>query len=328
MDKREFLYFPSLDPAINLALEEWLLASLPPEHPGLFLLWQNGPSVIVGRHQRTAEEINAEFVRRENIPVVRRNTGGGAVYHDTGNLNFSFLENAQTPGKVDFHRFLAPISAALADLGVMAEISGRNDLEVKSRKISGSAQLLRGGKRLHHGTLLVNLDFSRMVEALNPAPDKTRSKGVKSVRARVANLVDFWRPGTGLEELKNALLRHCASGPARLGAGDMAAAENLAEKKYRQWDWNYGASPAFTEKKRERFPWGDVEMRLDVRNGVIRACRINGDFFSAAPVGELETLLTGQRREGSALALALAAVDLESFFSGCDPAVMRRFLTE
>jgi lipoate-protein ligase A len=210
----------------------------------------------------------------------------------------------------------------------VAEISGRNDLETRGRKISGNAQLLRDGKVLHHGTLLVNLDFSRMAEALNPAPEKIRSKGVASVRARVANIADFWKPGATLEMLKNALARRCAGGRAGLGPEDLAAAQSLAETKYRQWDWNYGASPAFTEKKRERFPWGSVDMRLDVRDGVIRSCRIYGDFFAATPVGELEAMLTGRKRESGVLAQALAGADMEKFFSGCDGAVMRSFLTE
>ncbi|MDR3358659.1 MAG: lipoate--protein ligase [Desulfovibrio sp.] len=324
----EFLSLSSLDPAVNLALEERLFTTLPPRHPGLFLLWQNGPSVIVGRHQCTAEEINAEFVRRENLPVVRRNTGGGAVYHDTGNLNFSFLENTRRPGGMDFRRLLAPVCLALADVGVRAEISGRNDLEVQGRKISGNAQLLRDGKMLHHGTLLVNLDLSRMVEALKPAPEKIRSKGVASVRARVANITEFWKPGTTVEALKHALLRRCAERRAELGRETLAVAQDLAETKYRQWDWNYGASPAFTEKKRERFPWGSVDMRLDVRDGVIRSCRFYGDFFAATPIGELQSLLTGQKRESGDLARALDGVNMENFFSGCDAAVMRRFLTE
>jgi lipoate-protein ligase A len=324
----EFLSFSSLDPAFNLALEERLFTTLPPRHPGLFLLWQNGPSVIVGRHQCTAEEVNAEFIRRENLPVVRRNTGGGAVYHDTGNLNFSFLENMSRPNKMDFRRLLVPVCLALADVGVAAEISGRNDLETRGRKISGNAQLLRDGKVLHHGTLLVNLDFSRMAEALKPAPEKIRSKGVSSVRARVANIAEFWKPGATMETLRDALSRRCAERQAELSRETLAAAQSLAETKYRRWDWNYGASPAFTEKKRERFPWGSVEMRLDVRDGLIRSCRVHGDFFAAAPIGGLEALLTGKKRESGALTQALAGADMENFFCGCDAAVMRRFLTE
>jgi lipoate-protein ligase A len=324
----EYLTFSSLDPALNLALEECLLETLPEDHPGLFLLWRNGPSVIVGRHQCTVEEINESFIQRENIPVVRRNTGGGAVYHDTGNLNFSFLQNTVGSRRVDFHHFLDPVRLALEDMGVPAKISGRNDLEAGGRKISGNAQLLRRGKVLHHGTLLVDMDFSRMVEALNPAPEKILSKGIASMRSRVANIAEFWRAGSSPDLLKQALLRRCAEGQGELRPEITAAAEALAESKYRSWDWNYGTSPSFTEKKRERFPWGLVEMRLEVRGGRIAACRFHGDFFAAGTIGELEALLAGRKRESGDLATALNGVDLENFFSGCDANVMRRFLTE
>ena len=156
----QFLSLSSTDPALNLALEECLLQWLPADHPGLFLLWQNAPSVIVGRHQVTLDEIDADFVRRRGLPVVRRMTGGGAVYHDLGNLNFSFMENAHGRKTVDFARYLRPVCAALAELGVQASLTGRNDLEAGGRKLSGSAQSLRQGRILHHGTLLVSMQGS------------------------------------------------------------------------------------------------------------------------------------------------------------------------
>ncbi|MDR1777265.1 MAG: lipoate--protein ligase [Desulfovibrio sp.] len=323
----EFLSLDSFDPTFNLALEERLFTTLPPEHPGFFLLWQNNPSVIVGRNQCTAEEVNAAYVQRENLPVVRRMTGGGAVYHDAGNLNFSFLEN-RSSAKVDFLRFLEPVRLSLQDVGVTTHISGRNDLEADGRKISGNAQLLSRGKILHHGTLLVSLDFERMCEALTPAPEKIRSKGVASIRARVVNISELWPQGTTMEMLREALLARCADAKGTLNPGDALAAQTLARNKYRLWKWNYGASPPFSERKRERFPWGLVELRLDVRDGIIRSCRIYGDFFSAKPIGELEALLTGEKRRSATLKHVLAETDLEEFFSGCDADAMRCFLTE
>ena len=212
----QFLSLSSTDPALNLALEECLLQWLPADHPGLFLLWQNAPSVIVGRHQVTLDEIDGDFVRRRGLPVVRRMTGGGAVYHDLGNLNFSFMENAHGRKTVDFARYLRPVCAALAELGVQASLTGRNDLEAGGRKISGSAQSLRQGRILHHGTLLVSLDFGELVQALHVDPDKIRSKGIASVRSRVANISEFWTPGSGMEDLRAALLRHCADGEGSL----------------------------------------------------------------------------------------------------------------
>ncbi|MBB5143314.1 lipoate--protein ligase [Desulfovibrio intestinalis] len=326
----EHLTFSTLDPAFNLALEEVLLQTLPVGHPGYFLLWQNGPSVIVGRHQCTADEVNADFIRRENLPVVRRITGGGAVYHDTGNLNFSFIEHANGREKVDFRRYLEPVCAALADLGVQAEISGRNDVEVGGRKISGSGQMLRRGKVLHHGTLLIDVNFERLVEALNVDPEKMRSKGVASVRSRVGNISEFWRPGSDIAALTEALLHHCAHQPGTATETVMAEAEKLADEKYRQWNWNYGAMPNFTERKRQRFDWGTVELRLDVKDGHIAACKILGDFFCNAGEGiqDLEQSLVGIAREPAQLEQALEQAHMARYFSGCDPVVMTRFFAQ
>lgn len=324
------LTFSTLDPAFNLALEEVLFQTLPVGHPGYFLLWQNGPSVIVGRHQCTADEVNADFIRRENLPVVRRMTGGGAVYHDTGNLNFSFIEHATGREKVDFRRYLEPVCAALADLGVQAEISGRNDVEAGGRKISGSGQMLRRGKVLHHGTLLIEVNFERLVEALNVDPEKMRSKGVASVRSRVGNISEFWQSGSDIGALIAALIRHCADGPGSVAETVMAEADRLADEKYRQWSWNYGAMPNFTERKRQRFDWGTVELRLDVKDGHIAACKILGDFFCNAGEGiqELEQSLAGIPREPAQLEKALDQAHMARYFSGCDPEVMTRFFAQ
>ncbi len=323
----QFLAFSSTDPAFNLALEECLLQWLPADHPGLFLLWQNAPSVIVGRHQVTLDEIDSDFVRRRGLPVVRRMTGGGAVYHDLGNLNFSFMENAHGRKTVDFARYLRPVCTALAGLGVQASLTGRNDLEAGGRKISGSAQSLRQGRILHHGTLLVSLDFGELVQALHVDPDKIRSKGVASVRSRVANISEFWAPGSSMESLRAALLRHCADGEGKLEPEVLRAAEELAERKYRSWDWNYGASPAFSLQRRERFPWGLVDWRLDVRDGTIRDCRICGDFFATADIAGLEERLRGVRCQSAALAGALEGVPWQEYFSHCDPQRMACFFT-
>ncbi|MBQ4566747.1 MAG: lipoate--protein ligase [Desulfovibrio sp.] len=318
------LSFATLDAAYNLALEEHLCTSLPLGHPGLFLLWQNGPSVIVGRHQCTAEEVDAAQLQREGIPVIRRMTGGGAVYHDLGNLNFSFICHARAGEALrpDFARFLRPVCRALQDVGVRASISGRNDLEVDGRKISGSGQRHVQGRILHHGTLLVQADFARMAAVLTPDAAKLRSRGVRSVRSRVGNLADFWQAGTSMDTLRAALLRHCSTGQASLDAQDHAAAAALADAKYRQWSWNHGASPPFDEERRQRFDWGTICLRLSVRQGRIVHCRILGDFFAMADVEELESLLTGQSREPAHLRRLLASLDWRHWFVEADPAAM------
>ncbi|WP_297217276.1 lipoate--protein ligase [uncultured Desulfovibrio sp.] len=317
------------DPACNLALEEVLFSRLGPQEPGIFLLWQNAPAVIVGRHQNTLEEIDRPWLLAQGIPVVRRNTGGGAVYHDLGNLNFSFMEYAPERRRVDFGRYLRPVCAALEELGVPAVITGRNDLEAGGRKISGSAQCLRQGRVLHHGTLLVDVNLEHMTAALSVDPEKYRSKGVASVRARVANISEFWQEGSSMARLRAALAACCAPhGPAQeVPAEVLAEAEALADRKYRTWEWNFGASPAYTERRRQRFAWGTVDVRLDVVRGVIRSCHVSGDFFAVAEVEDLERRLAGVRHEPQALEQALEGLDWEAHFSGCDAAVMQKFFT-
>lgn len=328
------LLLDTLDPAFNLALEQHLFDTLTPDMPGWFLLWHNGPSIIVGRHQNTVQEVNQELVRRFDLPVVRRMTGGGAVYHDAGNLNFSFLQphNADHKsaggGPLDFGVFLRPIVEALAELGVVATFSSRNDLTVAGRKVSGSAQLRRPHGVLHHGTLLVDLDMDMLSAVLTGAPDKYLSKGISSVRSRVANLSEFLPGGGAMARIKAALMKSCASTVMELPTSTVAAASALADFRYRTWDWNYGSSPVFAASWRERFGWGAVECCLEVRKGYVASCRIFGDFFSQREVEELEALLCGVRYDGAAVRDALACLDddvWDSYFAGCDAAQMRAF---
>lgn len=330
------LILDSLDPAFNLALEQHLFETLTPEMPGWFLLWHNGPSIIVGRHQNTLQEVNQELVQRFDLPVVRRMTGGGAVYHDAGNLNFSFLQprdassSASANKPLDFAFFLNPIVSTLADLGIRAEFSSRNDLTVEGRKVSGSAQLRRPQGVLHHGTLMVDLDLDMLGAVLTGAPDKYLSKGIASLRSRVVNLSEFFPGDDAMELIKNALMGRCATSQTALPAATKAAAIALANARYRSWDWNYGTSPAFSARFRERFAWGAVECGVDVHKGCIATCRIFGDFFSQREVSELEALMCGLRYDGETLTAALAEVDdatWENFFAGCDAAAMRAFFS-
>lgn len=313
------------DPSWNLAVEEALFNTLQGDSESLFMLWQNSPSVIVGCHQNAMEEVNAAEVRRRALPVVRRSTGGGAVYHDLGNLNFSMLEYRPGVRHVDFRHYLEPITRALAKCGVQAVISGRNDIEVAGRKISGSAQRLAQGRVLHHGTLLVSADFEDMTRALNPDPEKYLSKGVASVRARVANISEFWQPGTTLEHLCDLLAAELGARACELPGTARAEAERLRQEKYGRWKWNIGASPKFTSRIARKFPWGRVQICVNVEKGVITCCRIYGDFFSAAAIADLEALLTGCQARREAIAEKLRGKELETWFSGCDAEEVRLF---
>ena len=282
------------DPAWNLALEEHLFKMAGRERQSLVMFWRNAPSVIVGRFQNTSEEINEAAVTSAGARVVRRGTGGGAVYHDLGNLNYSLILAREDLADLDFRLLAEPVLKTLRRLGVPAELSGRNDLTVNGLKFSGTAQQARPGSVLYHGTLLYDTDLSRLAEMLQVDPAKYESKGVKSVRARVTNLKPHLPEGFSLEDLENELIRDLATPARELEPDDLAAAGRLKAEKYDTWDWNWGRSPDFTVKKDQRFPWGRISLRLNVAQGIIREARIFGDFFSRE-LESLEATLTGGR---------------------------------
>ena len=229
-------------PQHNLALEEYLCRMAAREGCEFFMLWQNEPSIIVGRFQNTLEEINADFVRERGIHVVRRNSGGGAVYHDLGNINYSFVM-ADREGEFNFAFFTEPIIRALRSLGANAELSGRNDIAIDGKKVSGGAQYRRGGILLHHGTLLFDSDLDVLSQALKVSQEKFRSKGVKSVRARVGNIRPFLPQADSVTDFI-ALLEGRIEGltPRELTPDDRTEVETLMKEKYATWDWNYGKS--------------------------------------------------------------------------------------
>ena len=320
----------STDPFFNLALEETLFESLRPGHPGMLLAWCNEPSIIVGRHQNTAGEVNQEFCRRHGIRVVRRPTGGGAVYHDLGNINFSFLCWAEKNRIGGFEEYMRPMVRALREIGVDAEYTSRNDITVQGRKVAGTAQMQKGRKMLHHGCLLVDVDFSMLGGALMADPEKFRSKGVDSHRARVANIREFLPAGLTsgecMELVVRSMLKNCAGETMPLDPAIVADAERLADAKYRTWAWTWGNSPRYTEMRRRRFPWGRLEMFLDVRQGIIRECRFFGDFFTARDITELEGALAGKKADAPSLRDSLSSLPAESWFIGSEREPLMEFL--
>lgn len=284
-----YLQTGSTDPSYNLAFEEYVLHNR--TEGNILILWQNENSVIIGRNQNTAQEIDAAFVAAHGIKVVRRNTGGGAVYHDLGNLNYSFI----TDDSADRKGFVEPVVKALQSLGLDACASGRNDILVNGLKVSGTAQQITKGRILHHGTLLFDSDPSMISGALTPDPSKFRSKGVKSVHSRVGNirsqlptdmtLQEFWR---FLEQsLSNSLVCSC------LTAQETQEILQLKAEKYDQWDWNYGKSPAYEMCNKARFAGGSLEVNLSVKAGKITAIKLFGDFLAVRPVAILEEGLLG-----------------------------------
>ena len=305
----KFFINDSMDPAFNLALEEVLCREFP--EPFL-MLWRNGSSVIVGKNQNTFAEVNAAFISAENIPVVRRMTGGGAVYHDPGNVNYTLVYHERQPNSDAFANFAAPVVKALKAMGVDAAFSGRNDILVDGRKVSGSAQCCIKERTLFHGTLLFDADMEMLTKVLTPGKLKIESKGVKSVRSRVANLKEFL-PELDVESFMKELekaLEGFAGVAGSVPEEWQEKAQTLAGERYRQWAWNWGTTFESSWENAARFPAaGIVELKVKLVNGRIEEAKITGDFFGdPAP---LENALKGIlfRRSDAACALEGIAVE-------------------
>ncbi len=308
---------PSSDAYFNIATEEFLLSRFPTED--LFLLYVNAPSIIVGKFQNTLAEINLDFVKDKGIKVVRRMSGGGTVYHDLGNLNFSFHTVLGQHDFMDFSIFTEPVLTLLNRLGVPAVLQGRNDLLVEGRKFSGNAKLARQGKMIQHGTILIDSEMEILADALKVNPLKFIDKATKSNRSRVVNLRGYLPAGTGTEEMKDLLKEEIIrNNPGAeqysLTEDDVEQIEKLVAEKYETWDWNFGFSPNYNYRKAIKVPAGFIEVHLDVVKGNIDKAKIFGDFFAAKPIEELEEKLLGQKHEDAEIKKILSSEDLTEYF--------------
>lgn len=306
------------DPRINLAIEEYALKHLDINETYL-LFYINEPSIIIGKNQNTIEEINTKYVEDQQIHVVRRLSGGGAVYHDKGNLNFSFITKDDGNSFHNFKKFTEPVVEALKKLGVNAELSGRNDLMAEGLKISGNAQFSTKGRMFSHGTLLFDSEIENVVSALKVKKDKIESKGIKSIRNRVANISEFLEQKVTVEEFREMLLRYIFDGEEniteyKLTEKDWETIHQISKERYQSWDWNYGKSPKFNLQHSHRFPVGQIDVRLEVNKGKIDACTIYGDFFGVGDVQEVQEKLTGVRYEKASIEQALEDIDIPHYF--------------
>ncbi|AQX55873.1 lipoate--protein ligase [Bacillus sp. VT 712] len=310
------------DPRINLAIEEYALKHLDINETYL-LFYVNEPSIIIGKNQNTIEEINTKYVEDQGIHVVRRLSGGGAVYHDLGNLNFSFITKDDGESFHNFKKFTEPVIEALAKLGVNAELSGRNDILAEGRKISGNAQFSTKGRMFSHGTLLFDSEIENVVSALKVKKDKIESKGIKSIRSRVANISEFLTDKITVNEFKQLILRYIFDGEEnikeyKLTEKDWEKINEISNERYQTWEWNYGKSPKFNVQHAHRFPVGQIDVRLEVSKGTITQCKIYGDFFGVGDVSEVEEKLTNIRYERSSIAAALENVDVKHYFGNVE----------
>ncbi|MDQ2890087.1 MAG: lipoate--protein ligase [Gemmatimonadota bacterium] len=320
------------DARINLALEEHVLRNRMGTDD-LLLFYVNAPSIIIGRNQNTIEEINPDTVAARGITVVRRISGGGAVYHDLGNLNFSFMTSSVHGRFNRYELFTRPVIEVLHDLGVPAELGGRNDILVGGRKISGNAQFARPDRMFSHGTLLFDSNLDDVTAALVPRPGKVESKGVKSIRSRVANISEFLSDRITVIELRERILERIFGTRERnniptleLSDPDWSEVHALVERKYATWDWNYGENPRCNLETARRFPAGEVDIRMNVEAGRIARVRIFGDFMGREDVSEIEALLLGIQYNPESVAVALAGVNLDDYFGDIPAAEVLRLL--
>lgn len=304
------------DAYYNLAAEEYIFTSLDREQEYL-LLWQNQNTVVVGKHQNTIEEINTAYVKEHGVQVVRRLSGGGAVYHDLGNLNYSFIVNAPMGG-YNFREMSQPVADTLIRLGVNVEFSGRNDLVIDGKKISGSAQFIRRGRILHHGTLLFHSDLDQVSRVLTVKDDKIASKGVKSVRSRVTNICEYL-PGITVHafqsQLKKTLLDRNLT-VYEFSEADVAAISALRDSKYATWEWNYGYSPEYDIKKDRRLANGGLSIYIKVQKGIIQTITIRGDFFGDGDLEEIEQSLQNVNLSEEHVRGAIKAFDIDHYIHG------------
>jgi len=312
-----------IDPCYNLALEQFVFDSLDRSH-GYFMLWQNRNSIIVGKNQNTSAEINTNFVNAHNISVVRRLSGGGAVYHDLGNINFTFISDAKENETRNFFVFRELIQKALISFGVPAEISGRNDITIDGKKISGSAQYIRQGRIMHHGTLLYDSDLDMLANALDPLNDKIKSKAIQSVKSRVTNIRPYLKTDLSVKDfftsLKEFMFNSLNLREYKLSDEEEAEVEKLRQNVYSQWSWNYGASPPYNARKTRYIEnCGLIEILLDIeKEGIIKNIAFYGDFFSNNDLSELGAMLTGHHLNYNELDKALQKTEISNYIYNLD----------
>lgn len=308
------------DTHFNMAMEEYCFKRLTDEEE-IFFLWINQPSIIIGKHQNAIEEINAEYVREHNICVARRVSGGGAVYHDLGNLNYTIISSKVGGEAFDFKTFSKPVINTLEKLGVKAEFSGRNDIQIDGKKISGNAQAYFNGRMMHHGCILFDVDLSVLSKALKVSKDKIESKGIKSVRSRVTNILSELPEKISIQKFMEMILDEMKEENRDFSEyiftqKQLEEIKRARETKQATWEWVYGKSPEYNIKRDTKYPAGKITVYADVENSLIKNIKIYGDFFGVNDVDDIERLLLGKKYTYQDVLSAIKTVDISKYFLG------------
>ena len=328
----KYIVNKSHNPAYNIALEAYAFRELRDEDE-LFILWINEPTIVIGKHQNAIEEINKAYTDKHGIHVVRRLSGGGAVYHDLNNLNYTIISNKAEEGAFDFKTFSQPVIETLADLGVTATFTGRNDLDINGKKFCGNAQAYYKGRMMHHGCLLFDVDMTVLGNALQVSKDKIESKGVKSVRARVTNILDELPEKITVQEFSERLLdKMKASYPDMteyvLSDEELTEIKKLADEQFGTWDWTYGKSPDYTIKRSVRYPAGKLTSYVKVEKSMITGLKIYGDFFGIKDISDIEEELIGLRYEYQDILAKLQTIDTTPYFTNITPQEIAKAIAE
>ena len=326
-----FIESKNFNPSFNLALEQFVFDEMP-KNEHYFILWQNDNTIVVGLNQNTVEEINPEYVEDNDIQVVRRLSGGGAVYHDLGNLNFTFISDVENLELMNMKIFCDPIIKTLSKLGIQAKITGRNDITIDGKKFSGNSQYIKKGRIMHHGTILFDSNLQVISQALSFSKDKIESKGLKSKKSSVTNIRENLQKDITIDEFKEVLISNIfiesEVSKYELTANDIAKVNAIKEGRYDTWEWNYGASPKYNIMKTRRVEnCGKIEIYMNIEQGMIETIRIMGDFFGKHDISELENYLCGLQNEKNCISDKLKTINLENYICNLEADELVKMLT-
>ncbi len=322
----------SENPFFNHALEEYILKNMDED---VFVLWKNRPAILIGRNQNTLTEINEDYVQEENIDVVRRLSGGGTVFNDYGNINFTFITRKNQNEnylKNGFEKFALPVIKALDSLGVKAVFTGRNDILLDGKKISGNAQYYYKNKILHHGTILFSGNLEKLSKALKMKPLKYQDKGVKSVRSRVTNISEHLSKKMDVIEFKDYLKEYIMKyynikEEYILNKHEIAEVLKIQKDRFESSEWNYGKLSNYNISKEGKFPSGTVEILMREKDGNIEKVKIYGDFFGEKPISILEKLLQGNKLDEDELNREIKKVNVNEYIKGLSSQELVSLLT-